>query len=285
MNWKPKGWIAILIGIVLQPFVFLYVNRPKLFWIYFTVSSVVIGIDFLLLINMDADSVFKHVNLSWIFFIICPIHAYKITKSYDENQPRNWYTRWWAIPSIYLSFFLPIFLCRVFLFEPFSIPSISMSPSINVGDHVIVKKWGFGGYSTYGIDVIDTGLSGKSLVQRGKVYVFHPPHSKSPFVKRLIGLPGDLIEIKDDAISVNGKILLSELVSNLGKKTIYREENETNSYLIQRFHERFSSITSTITIPENNYFFLGDNRDNSADSRTWGTVSGDDFVGEVVYVF
>jgi signal peptidase I len=98
-------------------------------------------------------------------------------------------------------------------------------------------------------------------------------------------LPGDLIEIKDDAITVNRNILSSDMVSDLGKKTIYREENENTSYLIQRFPARFFSVISTITIPENNYFFLGDNRDNSSDSSTWGTVSGDDFVGEVVYIF
>jgi signal peptidase I len=285
MNWKPKGWIAILIGIIFQPFAFLYVNRPKLFWCYLGASGVITGIDYLLHKNLAVGSLFEYAYLSWAFFILCPVHAYKITKFYDVSQLRNWYTRWWAIPSIYASYFIPLFLFRAFLFEPFSIPASSMSPTINIGDYVIVKKWGFGGYSTYGIDVMDSDLSDKSLVQRGKIYVFISPNSESPFIKRLIGLPGDLIEIKGDVILVNGDILSSEFVSDSGKGKIYREEYGKNSYLIQRFTGRPFSVTSTIEVSDNQYFFLGDNRDNSADSRIWGTVSGADFVGELIYVF
>lgn len=285
MNWKPKGWIAILIGVVFQPFVFLYVNRPWLFWCYLGASAITTAIDYLLHMNLAEGSLFQYAYLGWIFLIVCPAHAYKITKSYDESQPRNWYTRWWAIPSIYVALFLPIFLFRAFLFEPFSIPASSMSPTLNVGDHVIVKKWGFGGYSTYGIDIIDTDLSDKSLVKRGKIYVFYAPNSKKPFVKRLIGLPGDLIKIEDDVISVNGQVLSSEFVSDSSKGKIYREKYGNNSHLIQRLPVRPFSITSTIKVSENHYFFLGDNRDNSADSRIWGTVPGANFVGEVIYVF
>jgi signal peptidase I len=285
MNWKPKGWIAILVGVVFQPFVFLYVNKPRLFWCYLGASVIVTGLDYLLHMNFTEGSLLGYVYLSWIFLIACPAHAYKITKSYDESQLRNWYTRWWAIPSIYAAFFLPVFLFRAFLFEPFSIPASSMSPTIKVGDHVIVKKWGFGGYSTYGIDVIDTNLADKSLAERGKIYVFYPPNSESPFVKRLIGLPGDLIEINGDVISVNGKVLSSEFVADLGKEKIYREQYGNYSHLIQRFPEKPFSVVSTIKVSENHYYFIGDNRDNSADSRIWGTVSGANLVGEVIYVF
>ncbi|MFC6441355.1 signal peptidase I [Bowmanella sp. JS7-9] len=285
MHWKPKGWIAIIVGIIFQPFVFLYVNRPRLFWCYFCASIVVTFLDYLLHGNLVKDSIFEYTYLSWLFIVICPIHAYKITKSYDSNQLRNWYTRWWAIPCIYAAYFIPIFLFRAFLFEPFNISASSMSPTLNVGDHLIVKKWGFGGYSTYGIDVVNTDLADEMLVQRGHIYVFYPPKSINPYVKRVIGLPGDLIEIREDIIYVNGNALLSKLVSESANEKIFRETFQDNSYLIQRLPSRPYNVNSTIRVPEHHYFFLGDNRDNSADSRIWGTISGKNFVGEVIYVF
>ena len=285
MHWKPKGWIAIVVGIFFQSFVFLYVNRPGLFWRYFFTSIGVAGIDYWLHINLAEDSLFQYVYLNWFYSVICSVHAYKIAKYYDTSQFRNWYTRWWAIPSICVSYFISISLFRAFLFEPFSIPASSMSPTINVGDHVIVKKWGFGGYSTYGFKLLNTELSDESLVQRGKIYVFYPPVSESPFIKRLIGLPGDHIEIKGDVISVNGKVLSSVFVADSSNRKIYREQYGNNDYSIQRFPQRPFFINKTMTVPENHYFFLGDNRDNSSDSRVWGPVSGANIVGEVIYVF
>src|SRR5690606_7829840 len=112
-------------------------------------------------------------------------------------RPRRWFSRWWAIPAIYLSFLLPIFITRTFFYEPFSIPASSMSPSINTGDIIIVKKYGYGSYSAYGVKLFNSENASNIDFVRGNIHAFYPPHTDVPYVKRLIGKPGDTIEIAD----------------------------------------------------------------------------------------
>ena len=104
INWKPKAWIAILLGVILQAFTFLYLNRPKLFWLYFILSCAVSVIDW------------KYQTLfAAAFSLICPIHAYFIVKIFEYSGERAWYSKWWGIPAIYGAFFsavFPIRLCR-----------------------------------------------------------------------------------------------------------------------------------------------------------------------------
>lgn len=285
MMWKPKGWVAIVIGIIFHPFAFLYVNRLRLFWVYFGISLLVVGADFYLRKPLPDGSWLSNAHPGWLLLLICPFHAYRITTNYDPAQPRSWYAHWWVIPVAYIAFLLPIFLFRAFLFEPFSIPSKSMSPTLNPGDHVIVRKWGFGTYSTYGIRVMNTALSDKSLIRRGKLYVFYPPNSPNPVVKRLIGLPGDVIEVDKERILVNGEVIPSKRLSGSHDEVVYREHYGQETYLIKRIPIMSYTVESRVEIPDDHYFLVGDNRDNSADSRMWGAVSASHFVGEVIHTF
>lgn len=285
MDWKPQGWIAVLLGLLLQPFAFLYVNNAGLFWRYLVLSLLVSGLDFLVHRHITPDSWLNSFYLSWVFALVCAFHAYRAAVTYNRGQDKRWYTRWWAIPAIFTGFYGPVFLFRAFVYEPFSIPARSMSPTINVGDHIIVRKWGFGGYGTYNLSVINSEVSSESLLQRGNIYVFYPPDITTPYVKRLIGLPGDTIEINGDVIRINGDLLRSEYLYDDGDKKIYREILAGQNYLIQRSPDKPVNVYQTIKLRPQQYFFLGDNRDNSRDSRFWGTVSVTDFVGEVVVVF
>ena len=274
MEWKPKGWIAILIGIFLQPFTFLYVNKVRLFWIYFLIT-VVLGI---------ADFYFNSfitISLS----VICPLHAYLSIKRYDESLKRNWYSRWWGIPSIYLAMLAPIFIIRSFFYEPYSIPASSMSPSVNLGDLIIIKKWGYRSYGTYGVSILDTEVQEKELIKRGNIYTFYPPNNDKAFIKRLIGMPGDDIEIKQGIISINGKIIQSKVISQLPDEDIYEEALGDTTYNIKITPQHRLLIDVELKVPEDEYFFLGDNRDRSSDSRMWGTVPSSDFIGELVYIY
>ncbi len=283
-QWKPKGWITILIGILLQPFVFLYVNRPKLFWLYLIAEIAVRVIEHLFLQNPAEGGWYSSFYLRYIFVLVCPAHAYFIAKNYDVTSVRRWYSRWWGLSGIYAAILVPVVLFRTFLFEPFTIPASSMSPTLNVGDLIVVKKWGFGDYETIGVPIVDTALAEKAIVKRGGIYVFYPPNSAVPFVKRLIGLPGDTVRIEGNEISVNGETFSASLVSDSPTLRLYRESYQDNNYLIQQMPMRPFSVKQKITVPEDQFFFLGDNRDNSADSRVWGTVPGTSFVGEVVFV-
>jgi len=274
MEWKPKGWIAIVIGIFLQPFTFLYVNKVRLFWIYFLIAIVLGVADFYF-------SSFITISLS----IICPLHAYLSIKRYDESLKRNWYSRWWGIPSIYLAMLAPIFIMRSFFYEPYSIPASSMSPSVNLGDLIIIKKWGYSSYGSYGVSILDTEVQEKELIKRGNIYTFYPPNNDKAFIKRLIGMPGDDIEIKRGIISINGEVLQSKIISQLPDADIYEETLGDSTYNIKITPQHRLLIDVKLNVPEDEYFFLGDNRDRSSDSRIWGTVPSRDFIGELVYIY
>lgn len=266
--------MAVLLGILLQPFTFLYLNKVKIFWIYFLLVAVTLIVDWYL-----------QFYISFVFSVVCPIHAYVIYKSYDAALLRRWYSRWWGIPTIYIALFIPVFCIRSFLYEPFSIPAASMSPSLNVGDNIIVKKSGYGSYGTYGLSVFNAGVSDSTMMQRGKIYAFYPPHSDIPFVKRLIALPGDTVELRGKEVQINGERLKTTLMYETDSSTVYEETIDNSSYFIKQHIGRPFMAGADLVIPENRYFFLGDNRDNSSDSRVWDTVPDDRILGEVVYVF
>ncbi len=274
VTWKPKLWVAVILGVLLQPLTFLYINKSRLFWAYFVVVVTASAIDWYL-----------ETLYSLIFSIICPLHAYFVVKYYDLSLPRSWYSRWWGILSIYASFLIPVFLIRSFFYEPFSIPGASMSPTLNIGDNIIVKKVGYGTYGTYGVSVLNTDISEDKLLERGKVYVFYPPHTKIPFVKRLIAIPGDTVEVSNGQILLNGQELSKEFIYSNNSGKVYKESLDANSYSIQRFNYHPQYDTEKITLPEKSYFFMGDNRDKSSDSRVWGLVSSSSILGEVVYIF
>ncbi len=272
--WQPKVWVAVLLGVIVQPFAFLYLNKLALFWLYLILVSIANLLDWR-----------YQMHLGIIFMVVCPIHAYLVAKNNDAKTKRNWYSKWWGIPAIHAVIFSVVFLIRSFFYEPFSVPAASMSPSLEVGDVFIVKKLGFGGYGTYGLKLIDASLSDSIDLERGKMYAFYPPNLDVPFVKRLIGKPGDRVNIKGNKVFVNDSLLKTSFVSEDQDFNFYNEVSDAQLYPIKTTEAGSPVENLVITVPEDNYFFLGDNRDNSADSRYWGTVPSTDFIGEVVYVF
>ncbi|WP_444927081.1 signal peptidase I [Microbulbifer sp. TRSA002] len=274
INWKPKAWIAVLLGVVLQAFTFLYLNRPKLFWLYVLLSCIVSILDW------------KYQTLfAAIFSLICPIHAYFVVKNFESSSERGWYSKWWGIPAIYITFFTTVFLFRSFLYEPFLFPSASMQPTIDNGNYIIVQKLGYRTYGTYGASIASGNITSRGLMQRGKLYAFYPPHKDTPFIKRLIALPGDRIAIKGNDITINGSLLTTNLLYETDHLAVYEQQLSGITYLIQRIKMRPASDVEEIVVPEKSYFFMGDNRDNSADSRLWGYVTSDRIIGEVVHIF
>ena len=182
--------------------------------------------------------------------------------------------RGWFAP-----FFL-IFILRTFLFEPYQIPSGSMLPGLKVGDFILVKKF------TYGIKVNRTGppiAFGKDP-ELGDVVVFIPPHDHRPFVKRLIGKPGDRITYINKKIYVNGKPINQKLLSEKDNLRIYEELLNDRTIQIQQITSRIN-YPEEWEVPKGMYFVVGDNRDNSNDSRYWGFVPRENFMGTADYIW
>ena len=179
----------------------------------------------------------------------------------------------------FLPFFL-IFILRTFLFEPYQIPSGSMLPGLKVGDFILVKKF------TYGIKINRTGppiAFGKDP-ELGDVVVFIPPHDHRPFVKRLIGKPGDRITYINKKIYVNGKPINQKLLSEEDNLRIYEEILSDKTIQIQQITSRINYPEEWI-VPKDMYFVVGDNRDNSNDSRYWGYVPRENFMGTADYIW
>src|SRR3981189_906335 len=132
---------------------------------------------------------------------ICAIHAYRLARYYRAVK-RPGYSRWYGLVVIVAAFAALAFGARAFLFEPFRFPSESMAPSIEPRAHLIVKKWGYGNYGTYGIHVARTSMS--AAMRRGDIVVFEYPADPSlSYVKRVVGLPGDRVSYYNKRLKVN----------------------------------------------------------------------------------
>ncbi|MEL0166670.1 MAG: signal peptidase I [Pseudomonadaceae bacterium] len=272
-SWKPRRWLTVLLGIVLQPFVFLYVNRPRLFWLYLLITLVVAAVDW-----------YFGLALTLLFSLICPVHALLIARRFDADMPRRWFNRASVAVGLYLAVMLSILGARTFLYEPYEVPSASMHPTLVEGNLFVAQKWGFAHRSLFGLTLPGSdGLDARHL-QRGEVYVFYPPAHDVLYVKRLMALPGDVIALTPDGVVINGEKLSRELLSELDGVRVYREQNGGKSYRIQQLDAAAQQPIQTFKVPEGHYFFLGDNRDNSNDSRYWGSVEAARIVGEMVWL-
>jgi signal peptidase I len=196
---------------------------------------------------------------------------------------------------------LLVFLIRSFIAEPFKIPSGSMMPTLLAGDYILVSKF------TYGLRVplVNNIFYEINHPHRGDVIVFHyPPDPKVDYIKRIVGLPGDKIQYQDKRLTINGKFLE---VTPLDK---YDYEMEgANIISAQRLQEQLGDVKhdilihdipnryepdtlgdklmngETITVPAGSYYAMGDNRDNSADSRVWGFVPDKNLVGRAFFIW
>ncbi len=174
-----------------------------------------------------------------------------------------------------------VLVLRSFLVEPFQIPSGSMEPTLITGEFILVNKFAYG----FRLPVLGTKVIEVDDPARGDVMVFIPPHDPRYFIKRVIGLPGDHIRYQDKRLYINGDLVDETLVAaypeNAPKLSVYRE----NQYPIQQYNGIPSRGDGEWTVPQGHYFMMGDNRDNSGDSRFWGFVPDENIVGKAFAVW
>ena len=198
-----------------------------------------------------------------------------------------------------------VFVLRSFLFEPFKIPSGSMIPTLLVGDLILVNKF------TYGVrlPVIHTKLTEGNAPQRGDVMVFrYPPQPNMDYIKRVVGVPGDEVAYLNKRLSVNGQPVPTTAVPDFfdeGAMRYFKQYEEQlgaqphrllnnpeapafvqgASDFAYRDHCRYSVEGVVCKVPSGHYFMMGDNRDNSLDSRYWGFVPEGNIVGKAFFVW
>jgi signal peptidase I len=197
-----------------------------------------------------------------------------------------------AVVEYARSFFpvlLLVLVLRSFLGEPYQIPSESMVPTLEVGDFVLVNKFAYGiRLPVLGTKIVDIGEP-----QRGDVMVFIPPHDPRYFIKRVIGLPGDVIRYENKALFINGERATYEFVDQFEERLPY----SNGSIPIREYLEDFGDgVHSTYRysfteqpreweVPPDSYFMMGDNRGKSEDSRKWGFAQASNIVGKAVAIW
>jgi signal peptidase I len=222
----------------------------------------------------------------------------------DKLLQQPWWLDWTAglFPVIVV-----VFLLRSFLFEPFKIPSGSMIPTLLVGDLILVNKYHYG----IRLPVINTKVTEGQPVQRGDVVVFrYPPRPSQDYIKRVVGLPGDEVAYLNKRLIINGQpVPTSELPDFFDEDAMryFRQYAETLGATPHRmiidpdrrggFSEteigafphrdacRYSVEGVVCKVPAGHYFMMGDNRDNSLDSRYWGFVPDHNIVGKAFFIW
>ncbi len=229
-------------------------------------------------------------------------------KCLQTDQPKV-EPAWLEIAKSFFPVILIVFMVRSFLIEPFKIPSGSMIPTLLIGDFILVNKF------TYGIRL---PVANKKIVsinepQRGDVMVFRYPEDFSiDYIKRIVGVPGDKVEYRNKRLTINGKAAPTEDGGNylevesdlhyqnlklqmeaLGAKIHRTVQNPdvpaVHLSSVQSFPHRDNCTISedgfSCTVPPGNYFMMGDNRDNSKDSRYWGFVPDENIVGKAFMIW
>jgi signal peptidase I len=191
--------------------------------------------------------------------------------------------------------FLIVLVLRSFLVEPFRIPSGSMMPNLLIGDFILVNKFSYG----IRLPVLNVKIFDIGEPERGDVMVFRYPEDPSiPFIKRVIGLPGDIVEYHylNKMIYINGELVKQEpigIYQGVGRgsdMTGRKEQLELlpgaeHKILLDNNNALPSQMLGQWEVPPNQYFVLGDNRDNSRDSRVWGFVPEENLVGKAFLIW
>ncbi len=226
-----------------------------------------------------------------------------IAAARDKLLAQPWWLDWTAglFPVI-----LIVFLLRSFLFEPFKIPSGSMIPTLLVGDLILVNKFHYG----VRLPVINKKIIANHEPQRGDVIVFrYPVDARIDYIKRVVGLPGDEVTYQNQILTLNGKPVpvtaqgdyydedsmryapkFGEQLGSVSHSLLVEPKRPTFVRPIEGFdkfrdHCRYSAEGVSCKVPPGHYFMMGDNRDNSQDSRYWGFVPEDNIVGRAFFVW
>jgi signal peptidase I len=218
----------------------------------------------------------------------------------DSMEHRKGSALWETVRTVFYAILIAL-VVRTFAFEPFNIPSGSMKPTLLVGDYLFVSKYSYG-YSRYslpwGLPLFKGRIFGAEPV-RGDVIVFKKPSdNETDYIKRLIGLPGDRIQVIGGILHINGEPVKREKIGEAKDAdlfstrtyTVYRETlpNGRQHLIWEASDNDHLDNTAEYVVPEGHFFFMGDNRDNSRDSRVLydvGYVPWENLVGRAEFLF
>jgi signal peptidase I len=253
---------------------------------------------------IEEQAILRQAELAKMGISKTETHHQEMVASKDVVLQQPWWLDWTAglFPVICV-----VFLLRSFLFEPFKIPTGSMIPTLHIGDLILVNKF------TYGVrlPVINKKIIDVNDPKRGDAMVFrYPPNPNVDYIKRVIGLPGDVVSYINKELRINGQLVPRAVLPEFFDETqttyipqfeeklpgydkphkllMYPNSGMGNTPLMQfPFFENCSYSIEGVSckVPAGHYFMMGDNRDNSQDSRYWGFVPEQNIVGKAFYVW
>ncbi|EGM77657.1 signal peptidase I [Rheinheimera sp. A13L] len=300
--WRPHRGLTVLFGIATAPFVFLYVNRPGYFWLYLLLGC---GWSVVYLLFPQWAEFFFAGELKELFLLpyvlACLTHGLLIAWFGDHTRPRGWYARWWLVLLLSFLPYIVLKLVQTYGFGLYQIPASSMSPTLKPGMLVLVKKYHF--------------TSESDPLQHGDLVLFQknsqmlPGAGQQEFVKRVIGLPGDRVVYQKKQVQVSTNCQpqtdICTMPLNVSRSPVdpsqskdfitFEEQLGYARYLIQHksdsseqtrhYFRQPQQAAGHWRVPDHHYFVLGDNRDNSFDSRFWGFLPESLLTGKVVFIF
>ncbi len=249
--------------------------------------------------KLEADAIQRRQELTQLGINQVDVN---VSEAKQRLLMQPWWLDWTAglFPVI-----IAVFVMRSFLFEPFKIPSGSMIPTLLVGDLILVNKY------TYGVrlPVINLKITEGNKPARGDVMVFrYPPKPSLDYIKRVVGIPGDEVAYLNKRLTINGQVVKTDVVPEFFDETATRyfkqleetfgetkhrilNDDERPAFVpgaddfVNRQNCRYSVEGVVCKVPEGHYFMMGDNRDNSLDSRYWGFVPDQNIVGKAFFVW
>ncbi|TVO59042.1 signal peptidase I [Denitromonas halophila] len=293
----PNKWLATLLGFLAPPAGLLYAGSAR--WAAGYLALVLAAVGFL----WFGPAGLVAGLMGFVLSVLAAGHAYRLTGKWPARRMRPWYSHWYGVLGSALAVMVMVFGVRAFVVEPFSMPSVSMQPTIAPGAVLIVSKWGYGNYGSYGISVAHRPVSAE--IRHGDVIVFaYPVEPLIRYAKRVVGLPGDTVRYQRGQLSINGltvkrapvadfvdpaqatvMLQFEEQLSGTRYRVIYDRAERPYFQVIQDFpmrdNCRIDAEGIECEVPAGHYYVMGDNRDNSSDSRAWGFVPAHNVVGKV----
>jgi signal peptidase I len=303
VNDKPRRpWVAAILTFPAMGLGHFYAGEPKRGLYFF-------GIELLLLVAIACAALLVSTNIifviivSLIYFaytIYCAIDAASIARRHKDTYQLKSYNKWCAYIAYYvvLSYIISPFVAMVIksnIVEAFKIPASSMVPTLLIGDHILVNNFEYGPR----IPLTDLRIFTRKKPEHGEIIVFKYPEDETKnFIKRVIGVPGDKIQIYDGTLFINdqpvpleenGYVRVGERnpsgSTDAAKTRTFKEQVGGAQYQIQYLHDQRGYNYGPVIVPDESFFVMGDNRDFSQDSRFWGFVKFSKVLGRARSIY
>jgi signal peptidase I len=300
-----RTWVAIALSLLSPSLGMMYLGRGRRALCYFIATFAGLAVTIALAANGHWKGGVSYASLNEILTLVGIVDCYRIARSLSGQFSGPWYSRWHGIAGVVAGVTVFILCLRGFVIEPYRIPGGSMTPALRIDDLILVKKWEYGVRMPF----VHNMLIELGSPRRGDVIVFRIPFDPGQYyVKRVVGLPGDRVQYADRTLVINAEpverrpkesfvdrsshqqyLQFEEHLGEANYSVIYVDGDSPSVHPAVQHTDRqactYAGGGVSCTVPPQSYFVIGDNRDNSEDSRYWGFVPVRNIAGKVSLIW